>query len=310
MGVPVLLDCDPGHDDALAILLAAANPAIDLLGITTVAGNQTLPKTTLNARRVCTAAGITSVPIAAGRAAPLLGPLRTAPDIHGGSGLDGPAFGEPTVEVEREGAVVFLRRVILGADQPITLVATGPLSNVAALLLAHPEVSEHIHQIVVMGGSTERGNVTPYAEFNVHVDPEAADVVLGSGVPVTLCGLNVTHQALATPDVLDRVAALNTPLAQICVELLTFFADSYRRVFGFDAPPLHDPVAVARVIDPAIVPATDAHVAVELAGKYTRGATVIDLHGVTGRQPNARVAVGLDASRFWDLIVAAIATLG
>ena len=314
MGTPVLLDCDPGHDDAVAIWLAAASPAIDLLGITTVAGNQTLPKTTLNARRIATVAGITSVPVAAGRAeplhGPLNGPLRTAPGIHGETGLDGSAFGEPTVPVEPVGAVEFMRRVILATDRPVTLVATGPLTNVAALLLAHPDVSARLHEIVVMGGSTERGNVTPYAEFNVHVDPEAADIVLRSGLPVTMCGLNVTHQALATGDVLDRIAALGTPLARICVELLTFFAASYRRVFGFDAPPLHDPVAVARVIDPAVVTTVAANVAVELAGTHTRGATVVDLDEVTGRPPNARVAVSLDADRFWELIVAAVAALG
>jgi inosine-uridine nucleoside N-ribohydrolase len=310
MAIPVLLDCDPGHDDAVALWLAAANPAIDLLGITTVAGNQTLPKTTLNARRVCTAAGITSVPIAAGRAQPLHGRLRVARHIHGETGLDGPAFGEPTVQVSPVGAVDLMRRVIVEASRPVTLVATGPLTNVAALLLAHPEVAERLHEIVVMGGSTARGNVTPYAEFNVYVDPEAASIVLGSGLPVTLCGLNVTHQARATGDVLDRIAALGTPLARICVELLTFFSASYRRAFGFDAPPLHDPVAVARVIDPTIVTTVEANVTVELAGTYTRGATVIDLHGVTGRPPNARVAVDLDVDRFWELIVTAIAALG
>jgi purine nucleosidase/pyrimidine-specific ribonucleoside hydrolase len=309
-GCPVLLDCDPGHDDAVAIWLAAASPAIDLLGITTVAGNQTLPKTTLNARRVCTVAGITSVPIAAGRAQPLHGRLRAAADIHGESGLDGPVFGEPTVQAEPVGAVEFLRRVILDANRPVTLVATGPLTNVAALLLAHPEVAGRLREIVIMGGSTERGNVTPYAEFNVHADPEAADIVVRSGLPVTLCGLNVTHRALATSDALDRIAAVGTPLARICVELLIFFADRYRRVFGFDAPPLHDPVAVARVIDPTVVPVVRANVAIELAGTHTRGATVIDLHGVTGRQPNTRVAISLDADRFWELIVTAIAALG
>lgn len=162
----------------------------------------------------------------------------------------------------------------------------------------------------MMGGSTERGNVTPYAEFNVHEDPEATDIVLRSGLPVTMCGLNVTHQALATGDVLDRIAALDTPLARICIDLLTFFADSYRRVFGFDAPPLHDPVAVARVIDPAVVTVVKANVVVELAGTHTRGATVVDLHQVTGRQPNVQVATGLDTGRFWDLIVTAIAGLG
>jgi inosine-uridine nucleoside N-ribohydrolase len=310
MAIPVLLDCDPGHDDAFAILLAAASPAIDLLGITTVAGNQTLPKTTLNARRVCTVAGIISVPIAAGRARPLHGQLRAGADIHGETGLDGPAFGEPAVPVEPVGSVEFMRQTILGADQAVTLVATGPLTNVAALLLAHPDLAGRLHQIVLMGGSTDRGNVTPYAEFNVYVDPEAADIVMSSGLPVTMCGLNVTHQALATPDVLDRIAALDTPLARICVDLLTFFAGSYRRVFGFAAPPLHDPVAVARVIDPGIVTTVYANVAVELAGIHTRGATVVDLHQVTERSPNAQVAVDLDASRFWDLIVAAIAALG
>jgi inosine-uridine nucleoside N-ribohydrolase len=310
MPIPVLLDCDPGHDDALAILLAAGSPAIDLLGITTVAGNQTLPKTTLNARRICTAAGITSVPIAAGRAQPLYGQLRPAPGIHGESGLDGPAFGEPAVGVEPVGAVEFLRRVILDADQPVTLVATGPLTNVAALLLAHPDVAGGLREIVVMGGSTERGNVTPYAEFNIQTDPEAAAIVVGSGLPVTLCGLNVTHQALATSAVLDRIAALGTPLARICVDLLTFFADSYRRVFGFDAPPLHDPVAVARVIDPTVVTTVAANVVIELAGIHTRGATVIDLHQVTGRPPDTQVATSLDVDRFWQLIVTAIAALG
>jgi inosine-uridine nucleoside N-ribohydrolase len=309
MAIPVLLDCDPGHDDAIAIMLAAASPAVDLLGITTVAGNQTLAKTTLNARRVCSAAGIT-VPIAAGRAQPLHGRLQTAAGIHGETGLDGPAFGEPAVQVEPVGAVEFLHRVIGEADRPVTLVATGPLTNVAALLLAHPEMAGRIREIVVMGGSTERGNATPYAEFNVRTDPEAADIVIGSGLPVTMCGLNVTHRALATGDVLGRIAALGTPLARICVDLLTFFSASYRRVFGFEAPPLHDPVAVARVIDPAMVTTVEANVAVELAGTHTRGATVVDLHGVTRRRPNAQVATGLDVHRFWDLIVTAIAALG
>lgn len=310
MAVPVLLDCDPGHDDAIAILLAAANPAIDLLGITTVAGNQTLAKTTLNARRVCTAAGITSVPIAAGRAGPLHGRLEVGDGIHGESGLDGPSFGEPTVGIEPVGAVEFMRQVITGADQPITLVATGPLTNVAALLLAHPEVTDGLHAISLMGGSTERGNASPYAEFNIWADPEAADIVFGCGLPITMSGLNVTHQALATRDVLDRIAALGTPLAKICVDLLTFFADSYREVFGFEAPPLHDPVAMAWVIDPTLVSTVEANVTIELTGTYTRGATVVDLHKAAGRPPNARVAVGLETGRFWDLIVAAIDALG
>ncbi|MFY9932604.1 MAG: nucleoside hydrolase [Streptosporangiaceae bacterium] len=310
MAVPVLLDCDPGHDDALAIILAAASPAIDLLGITTVAGNQTLAKTTLNARRICTAAGITTVPIAAGRDRPLHGALQVGENIHGETGLDGRAFGEPTVPVQAAGAVEFMHQTLLGrGEEPVTLIATGPLTNVAALLLAHPGVTTHLRETVVMGGSTGRGNSSPYAEFNIWADPEAADIVLTSGLPFTMCGLNVTHQALATPDVLDRIAALGTPLARICVDLLSFFAASYRHVFGFDAPPLHDPVAVARVIDPTVVTTVEANVAIELASPLTRGATVTDLHHVTGREPNAQVAITLDTPRFWDLIITAIAAL-
>ncbi|WP_370949107.1 nucleoside hydrolase [Amycolatopsis sp. cg5] len=303
MGIPVVLDCDPGHDDAIAIMLAAADPAIDLLAITTVAGNQTLEKTTLNARRVCTVAGITDIPIAAGCARPLLRPLRVAQDVHGESGLDGPAFGEPVVEVAPEHAVELMHRLL--AERPVTLVPTGPLTNIALLLTRYPEDAGRITEIVLMGGSTERGNTTPYAEFNIFVDPEAAAVVFGSGVPVTMCGLNVTHQALVTPDVIARLDALGTELGRLSVELMTFFGATYRELFGFSSPPLHDPVAVARVIDPSLVSCVDAHVAIETLGEHTRGATVVDF----GATPNARVAVALDTERFFERVVGAVRAL-
>ncbi|TDC27172.1 nucleoside hydrolase [Streptomyces sp. 8K308] len=307
---PVVIDCDPGHDDAIAIMLAAGDPAVDLLAITTVAGNQTVAKTTLNARRICTVAGITGVPIAAGCARPLNQPLRIADDVHGESGLDGPAFGEPTVDVTGEHAVDLLRRVLTDHPEPVTLVPTGPLTNIALLLSRHPELTPRIREIVLMGGSTERGNVTPYAEANVFVDPEAAQIVFASGVPVTMCGLNVTHQALVTPDVTGRLAGLGTELGRLCAELMTFFGSTYQRLWNFPAPPLHDPVAVARVIDPALVRCVAAHVEIELRGSHTRGATVVDLHGYLRRPANARVAVELDREAFWDRIVSAIARLG
>ncbi|MBT2369980.1 nucleoside hydrolase [Streptomyces sp. ISL-10] len=310
MPVPVIIDCDPGHDDAVAVMLAAGDPAVELLAITTVAGNQTLEKTTLNARRVCTVAGITGVPVAAGCARPLVRPLTVADDVHGESGLDGPRFPDPAVDIVPEHAVELMHRILAEHPEPVTLVPTGPLTNVALLLTRYPDAAAHIREIVFMGGSTERGNRTPAAEFNVYVDPEAADIVLGSGVPVTMCGLNVTHQALATPEVLARLEALGTELSRICAELLTYFASTYRQLWGFTAPPVHDPVAVARVIDPETVRCVDAHVAVELSGRYTRGATVVDLHGYTGRPVNARVAVALDAARFWDRVIAAVDTLG
>lgn len=310
MPVPIIIDCDPGHDDALAIILAAGDPAIDLLAITTVAGNQTVEKTTLNARRVCTVAGITDVPIAAGCARPLVQPLLVADDVHGDSGLDGPQFAEPTVDVVPEHAVDLMHRILTGHPQPVTLVPTAPLTNIALLLTRHPDSAAHIREIVLMGGSTGRGNRTPAAEFNIYVDPEAADIVFRSGVPVTMCGLNVTHQALATAEVLARFEALGTELGRTCAQLMTYFASTYRQLWGFESPPLHDPVAVARVIDPAIVHCVDASVAVELRGQHTRGATVVDLHQYLDRPVNARVAVTLESELFWDRVIAAVEALG
>jgi purine nucleosidase/pyrimidine-specific ribonucleoside hydrolase len=310
VSIPVVLDCDPGHDDAFAILLAAAHPAVDLLAITTVAGNSTLEHTTLNARRVATVAGLDGVPIAAGCDRPLHGRLQVADDIHGASGLDGPTFGEPTVPLRPEHAVELLRRLLADHPEPVTLVPTGPLTNIATLLRDHPEARPRIREIVLMGGSTTRGNITPYAEFNIYTDPEAADLVLRSGLPVTMCGLDITHQALATPAVLDRIAALGTDLAAVCVDLLTFFAGSYREVFGLPAPPLHDPIAVARVIAPDVARGVQAPVAIELEGRHTRGATVVDLHGTTGVGTPIEVALTLDVPAFWDLVVDAVAALG
>lgn len=306
---PIILDCDPGHDDAIAIMLAAGDPAVDLLAITTVAGNQTLDKTTLNARRVCTLAGVHDVPIAAGCARPLTRPLQVAADVHGESGLDGPRFGEPAVPVVGEHAVDLVHRLLQEHPEPVTLVPTGPLTNIALLLTRYPGDAARIREIVLMGGSTERGNVGPYAEFNIFVDPEAAAIVFGSGVPVTMCGLNVTHQALVTPEVVARLEALGGDLGPVCAELMTFFASTYKKLWGFEAPPLHDPVAVARVIDPALVECVDAHVAIEVVGAHTRGATCVDLHGYLGEPPNAKVAVGLDAPRFFDRLVGALEDL-
>ena len=306
---PIILDCDPGHDDAIAIMLAAGDPAVDLLAITRVAGNQTLEKTTLNALRVCTLAGIHDVPVAAGCARPLTRPLQVAEDVHGESGLDGPRFGEPTVRVVGEHAVDLVHRILQEHPEPVTLVPTGPLTNIALLLALYPELRDRIENVVLMGGAIGEGNVTPSAEFNIFVDPEAAAIVFAGGVPVTMCGLNVTHQALVTPDVVARLEALGGDLGSVCVELMTFFASTYKKLWGFEAPPLHDPVAVARVLDPTLVECVDAHVAIEVSGEHTRGATVVDLHGYLGQAPNAKVAVGLDVPRFWDRLVTALATV-
>jgi purine nucleosidase/pyrimidine-specific ribonucleoside hydrolase len=309
MVTPLILDCDPGHDDALAILLAVADPAVDLLAVTTVAGNQTVEKCTLNARRVLSLARVSSVPVARGADRPLVRPLRIADDVHGGTGLDGPTFtGTPSVPESSLSAQELLVGVLRA--RPATVVATGALTNLARLITESPDAAANITEIVWMGGSTDRGNIAPLAEANAYVDPEAADVVVRSGVPFTMCGLNVTHQALVTPSVLARLDEIGTPLARVCGEWMTFFASTYRELFGFESPPLHDPVAVARVIDPTIVRCVSAHLVVETAGEWTAGATVVDLDGYTGRRPNAQIAVELDREAFWDRILTAISTLG
>jgi inosine-uridine nucleoside N-ribohydrolase len=308
--IPTIHDCDPGHDDMVAMLLAAAHPRIDLLAVTTVAGNGTLERTTHNARAICSMAGIHDVAVAAGAPGPLVGSLRTASHVHGESGLDGAELSAADVPLAAEHAVDLMARLLREAAQPVTLVPTGPLTNIALLLRTYPDLASRVREIVLMGGSTGAGNVEPLAEFNVHVDPEAADAVFSSGLPVTMCGLNVTHQALATKAVLERLRGLGTPLADTVVRLLLFFRDRYRDIWGLPAPPVHDPVAVALVIDPELVRCEEAHVAVELHGTHTRGATVCDRFGLRGRTPNASVAVELDTARFWDLVVSAVDRLG
>jgi len=302
--VPIVLDCDPGHDDAIAILLAAAHPALDLRAITTVAGNGRLDKVTLNARRICTLAGVLDVPIAAGAAGPRGGDPPSAEGIHGETALDGPALPDPVMELDPRSP----GELVAAQGEPVTLIATGPLTNVAAMLDELGTAA--FRQIAWMGGSTERGNTTPYAEFNAWVDPAAAAAVLGSGVPFTVVGLNLTHQALATDAVLERIGALGTPLAATVVGWLEFFGGTYRDVFGFPAPPVHDPCAVALVAEPDTVRCVDAFVAIETEGTWTRGATVVDLDRTLDRPPNARVAVELQVDRFWDLVVDAVAQLG
>jgi purine nucleosidase len=306
----VIIDCDPGHDDALALLLAAGDPRLRLLGVTTVAGNQTLDKTTRNAQRILALAGASGVPVAAGCDRPLVGELTVADDIHGASGLDGPDLDGPVAALAEGHAVELMRRLIAESPEPVTLIATGPLTNVALLLRTHPTVAARLHRIVFMGGSTGRGNTTPYGEFNIVTDPEAADIVLRSGLPLTMIGLDVTHQALATAQVIGEFRGLGSRLGTVCAELMTFFAGTYRQEFGFSDPPVHDPVAVACVLEPAIVRTVAAPVVVELAGPYTRGATVVDLHHRTGLAVNAEVAVGIDVAAFWRLLMGAVRRLG
>jgi purine nucleosidase len=307
----IILDCDPGHDDAMAIILAHGNPSIDLRAITTVAGNQTLPKTTLNARRVCTVAGITNVPIAAGCDHPLTRELVVAAHIHGESGLDGPQWGEPAVGVVPEHAVdVIIDMVMSSASGEITLVPVGPLTNIAMAMRKEPRIVERVREVVLMGGAYTRGNITPAAEFNIFVDPEAAAIVFDASWDVTMVGLDLTHQARATEPIIERIAGLDTPLSQTVVEILRFFGSTYRREIGSGGPPVHDPAAVARVINPALVECVDAHVVVETSGDWTAGMTVTDFRAPAERPMRTKVATTLDFDGFWNVMVDAIEVSG
>ncbi len=298
---PVILDVDPGHDDAVAIMMACGSPGLDLLAVTTVAGNATLPKTTRNALRVLSLIGHTGVPVAAGASGPLARELRTAEDIHGESGMDGPEIPEATFEADERGAVELVADTLGGASEPVALIPVGPLTNIAALLRRHPELKGKISRVSLMGGSIGLGNTTPAAEFNIYVDPEAAREVFESGLPITMSGLDITHQAGAGSDERERLRATGR-VGGVVAGFLDYFAATYERVFGFDAPPLHDPVAVAAVLEPGLLKTRPMRVDIECESDLTRGETVCDFYGVTGRAPNAEVGVDLDREGFFKLL--------
>ena len=309
MPAPVLIDCDPGHDDAIALLLALASPELALLGVSTVAGNQTLEKTTANAIRVLEAAGRGDVAVAAGVERPLVREPFVAAYVHGESGLDGPALAPPRGRAVDQHAIDFLAERLLRSAEPVTLIPVGPLTNVALLLARHPEAAGRIARVVLMGGAIAEGNVTPAAEFNVWADPEAARRVFESGLDVTMVGLDVTHKALVLPEHSERLRAAGAT-GRLVAELLEYFGGYHREVYGFPGPPIHDAVAVAHVIDPGLLRTLPRHVAVECGSDLCRGRTVVDLWRRTGRQPNAHVAVELDAQRFAELVIERVGRLG
>ncbi len=304
----VILDMDPGHDDALAILLALAHPELEVMVITCCAGNAPLHRTVVNARVVLEVAARQDVPVAAGLPAPLIRPLETAPEVHGATGLDGPDLPDPSVPPLDEHAVSLLARLLLESDETVTLIPTGPLTNIAAALRMHPRIASNIERIVLMGGAVGEGNVTPSAEFNIWVDPEAAAVVFEAGVPLTMIGLDVTHQALLYDRDLERIRGMGTRVSTFACEILEFYSRFHRGRYGWEVGPVHDACAVAQVLRPGIVQTRDMHVAVETSGKYTRGRTVCDVLGVTGEQPNVAVGVAIDRDAFVELLMEALAS--
>jgi inosine-uridine nucleoside N-ribohydrolase len=309
VAVPVLIDCDPGHDDAMAILLALASPELDVLGITTVHGNTTLENTTANALRVLELAGRTDVPVAAGAEQPLVRRPAAAADVHGESGLDGPVLPPATAVPVAEHAVDFLAAKLLAAPERVTLVPVGPLTNIALLLARHPRAAVKIERIVLMGGAIAEGNVTPAAEFNIWVDPEAAARVFESGLDVTMIGLDVTHRALLTAAHADRLRAAGR-VGAFTADLHAFYSRFHSDVYGWDGAPVHDAVAVAHVIRSGIVTTERRNVEIDCASELCRGRTVVDLWRRTGRLENAHVGVDLDADAFLTLLVDRIGSLG
>jgi purine nucleosidase len=307
----IILDCDPGHDDAVALLLAHGNPDIELVGVTTVMGNQTIDKVTRNALSVARVAGITGVPFARGSARPLVRQVETAESIHGESGLDGPVLPEPEIELDPRPAAQFLVDTILASEPgEITLVATGALTNLALAVRLEPAIVDHVREVVLMGGGAHVGNWSAVSEFNIVIDPEAAAIVFNERWLVTMVGLDLTHQALATPEVRAAINAVGTGPSKFVDELMVFFQQSYEEAQGFDYPPVHDPCAVAYVIDPTLMRTVRAPIDIELTGGLTLGMTVVDLREPAGEDVTTQVAFDLDHARFWALVVDALERIG
>jgi pyrimidine-specific ribonucleoside hydrolase len=307
MSIPVIIDCDPGHDDAIALLLALASPELHVLGVTTVHGNQTVEKTTENALRVLDLVDRQDVPVAAGADRPLVRDLVVASHVHGESGLDGPVLPPAGRAPLGDHAVDFMARTIAESPEPVTLIPTGPLTNVALLL--ERTGGAGVARIVLMGGAIGEGNMTPAAEFNIWADPEAAHAVFHSGIDTTMIGLDVTHAAVTTPAIQDRLRRTGT-IGAFVADLVDFFAVYHQVTYGWDGAPIHDAVAVAHVIRPGLVTTVDRNVEIELESELCRGRTVVDRWSRTGRPVNAHVGIELESDGFFALLVERIGRLG
>jgi purine nucleosidase len=313
MARKIIIDCDPGQDDAVALLLAIASPKeLDLLGITTVAGNVPLEATQRNARMMCDIAGVQDTPVFAGCAEPMRRPLQTAEAIHGETGVNGIDVFEPETPLQSEHAVDFIIRTLLAAqDASITLVPIGPLSNIGTAIDREPAILPKIESIVLMGGAMrEGGNRTPSAEFNILVDPEAADIVFRCGRPITQMGLDVSHQVLSTRDRVERIKALDNPVADATAGMLSFFDRFDTKKYKSKGAPLHDPCTVAWLLRPDLFEGKDCNVSVETQSELTLGHTAVDFWHVTDRPVNVHWVYGVDADGFYDLLIERLATYG
>jgi len=299
--IPIILDGDPGHDDAIGWVIAGACKDLKVLGCTAVNGNCSVDKAAYNAQRVCALIGL-DVPIAKGQSKPLyVEPISAPANIHGESGLDGPALPEPARELEKQTAVELMVRLLNESKEKVTIVATGPLTNVAALLVSHPEVKEKIERISIMGGGILYGNWTPAAEFNILVDPDAASIVFNCGIPVIMAGLDVTEKALVLPEDVQTIKEIGNKVSDIVWQWLDFFYIFHKSI-GYLGAPLHDPCAIMVLIHPEIFEIKDYYVQVETSGEYTKGCTVGDVYNVTANKPNVSCLMNVDRHKFIELM--------
>jgi inosine-uridine nucleoside N-ribohydrolase len=306
---PIILDCDPGHDDAIALLLAIASPEVELIGVTTVAGNTTIDKATNNALRILELAGRSDIPVYRGAERPFIRKQDVAAHVHGESGLDGPDLPQPTTRAQELHAVDYLAQEIRARDGKVTLIPTGPLTNIGLLFALHPDVRPE--RTVLMGGAIGEGNRTPAAEFNIWADPEAAERVFLEDLDTTMVGLDVTHRALITDAHTERMRSAGR-VGKVVAELMDFYARFHKsRYPDLDGSPMHDPVCVAHVIDPSLMTVLDAFIAVDCSGGPSWGRTNVDWRGREHfGAPNAKVGVDIDGNRFAELIVERISSLG
>ncbi len=308
---PIIIDTDPGQDDAVAILLALASPEIEILGITAVAGNVPLALTEVNARKICELAGRPDIKVYSGAIRPMLRVLVTAEHVHGRTGLDGPVLPEPKMKLEQQHAVDFMVETLM--ERPagtITLCALGPMTNIALALVREPRIASRIKRIVAMGGGFfEGGNVTPTAEFNIYVDPQAARLVFEAGIPITLIPLDCTHQALTTKARVEKFRVMPNKTGPAVAQLLDFFERFDEQKYGTDGGPLHDPCVIAWLLHPELFTSRDVNVSIECESELTMGMTVIDWWRVTERKANATVCRSVNADRLFDLLTQRLATL-
>lgn len=301
----IIIDTDPGQDDAVAILLALASPELEVLGITAVAGNVPLALTEKNARKICELAGKPDTPVYAGAVRPLVRQLVTAEEVHGQTGLNGPVLPDPVMPLQAQHAVDFIVETLMREPSgAVTLCTLGPLTNVAMALIREPRIAPRIREIVLMGGGFfEGGNVTPAAEFNIYVDPHAADIVFRSGIPLVMMPLDVTHKALTTKKRIEAFRALGTKVGTATAEMLEFFERFDEEKYGTDGGPLHDPCVIAYLLKPELFKGRHCNVSVETASELTMGMTVVDWWGVTKRARNATVMRDIDHDGFYGLLV-------